>query len=66
MRDALRAALMDLDREAQAVGRADLAQHVEGAWLILEGICQKIDEEVQRESLTAGREPQAGDSGPQK
>jgi hypothetical protein len=42
MRSALRESLNKLEREARAVGRADLAKHVEGAWLLQESISQAV------------------------
>jgi hypothetical protein len=48
MRSALRDALIELEQEARAAGRADLVHHLEGVWYLLESICQKIDEEAKR------------------
>jgi hypothetical protein len=42
MRSALRESLIKLEQEARAVGRADLAEHVEGAWLLLESISKAV------------------------
>jgi hypothetical protein len=59
MRDELRDALVNLEREARAVGRADLVHHVEGVWHIIESICQKIDEEPRRRPSSGGRKGDA-------
>ena len=45
MQDEVHRALIELQKRALAVERADLAEHASAVWLIVEGIAQTVEAE---------------------